>query len=215
MSLWRKAQHSQIRVEDSQVEVSDCQESPVPVLLRYHTEKPAVMPLWLRRIVGLPIVLLLLFAIGKASILVMFDNPLVKESALPHPIPMPALPEVLVDLPAAATIRCENSFSSAIAVALAQESVDVWTYPATYPSRPDDSVYDWTPSGNKGPRQGRIPLCASVQVTDFSWSSIEGEFFVKVQVSSKPQLEQDGKVAPEDDPKRSAGWIPLRLIVFS
>jgi len=176
------------------------------------------LPLWLKRVVGLPFVLLIVVTIGKATILIMFVNPLVAEVALPQPIPMPDLPPVLASLPASARIRDSELPSMASAEVSTQNYVDVWTNPATFPSRPDDSVYNWvynwTPSGDRGARQGRIPRGTHVQVTEYAWSSIEGEFFVRIQVASMHRLDQEGKSGQRNPPTHISGWIPINLLVF-
>ena len=172
------------------------------------------LPLWLKRMVGLPFVLLIVVTIGKATIFIMFVNPLVAEFALPQPIPMPDLPPVLASLPASARIRDSELPSMDSSEASTQNFVDVWTHPATFPSRPDDSVYDWTPSGDRGARQGRVPRGTQVRVTEYAWSSIEGEFFVRIQVASMRRPDQEGKSGQQNPPTHISGWIPINLLVF-
>ena len=172
------------------------------------------LPLWLKRMVGLPFVLLIVVTIGKATIFIMFVNPLVAEFALPQPIPMPDLPPVLASLPASARIRDSELPSMDSSEASTQNFVDVWTHPATFPSRPDDSVYNWTPSGDRGACQGRVPRGTHVQVTEYAWSSIEGEFFVRIQVASMHRPDQEGKSGQRNPPTHISGWIPINLLVF-
>lgn len=162
--------------------------------------------------IGLPIVLLIAVAIARATALIMFFNPVVAESALPQPILMPELPQELTSLPKLA--RTWRDGSTCMDTAEVSATVDLWTYPAIFPSRPDDSVYDWTPSGILGARQGQLPLCSLIQVTEYAWSEIDGEFYVRIQVASMASAEHEGESGQRGSSNQPSGWIPFRLLVF-
>jgi len=176
--------------------------------------KKATLLLWLKRGIGIPLCLLMLLTIGKATVLIMFVNQLGAEHALPQPIPMPDLPDDLENLPTSARIKCSGVMSADSASGPDQDLVNVWTYPATFPSPPDDSVFNWTPSGVRGALQGQVPRCTYVQITEYAWSSIDGEFYVKIQESTMPPPEQAGKSGQRMSSRQTSGWMPFRLLDF-
>ena len=176
--------------------------------------KTTAPSLWLKRMVGIPLIMVIVVTIAKSTNFIMFVNPFVADFALPQPIPMPDLPPVLASLPALAMIGGSELIGMDSDGASTQDLVDVWTTPATFPARPDNSVYNWTPDGDRGARQGRIPQGTHVQVTEYAWSSIEGEFFVRIQVISMSRPDQEGRSGQQNSPRRVSGWIPIDLLVF-
>ncbi len=107
----------------------------------------------------------------------------------PPLIPMPDIPAELTTLPAQAQIKCSHDAS------LNQGILYVWEYPGIYPADPDlDSLY----MGDRGRRLGSVRYCIEVQVVDYSWSEIDGEFWVRI--------------IPE---QAASGWISFSAVDFT
>ncbi len=119
----------------------------------------------------------ILALIGFLMFVIYLAFPLSMEHALPHPIPMPDVPEELVKLPAQAQIKCQDPENSGRAADSNEDSIRVWSYPGVLPPRPDDSAY-CASVADYGLEQGQIARCSEIQIIDFAWSEFDGEFLV-------------------------------------
>ena len=97
------------------------------------------------------------------------------EDTLPHPIPMPNTPVELATLPTRAEIRCRGT----VVPVAARDYVSVWARPGVNPDIPtgdSDSTY-WRPVEETHPQIGRLLQCTEVEVTNYAWSELGGEFY--------------------------------------
>lgn len=58
------------------------------------------------------------------------------------------------------------------------EHVDVWEFPGKYPTGEYESGVS---DGVLGRHQGELPFCREVQVLDYVWSEVDGEFWVHIE----------------------------------
>ncbi len=105
----------------------------------------------------------------------------------PPRIPMPALATELTALPIQAHTECSlNAYRNL-------GEIYVWEFPSIYPSGSrDNSAY----GGVRGESLGVVHHCAEIQVTDYAWSEVDGEFWVLIES------------------EQAAGWIPFEYVTF-
>lgn len=151
--------------------------------------------------------------IGFLLFVIYLAYPLSRENALPHPIPMPDLPEKLMTLPAQAQIKCHAPVVSGHDPDSDEDYISIWTYPGEFPRRPDDSAYH-PPVAKHGPIRGRITHCAEVQVTDLAWSEFDGEFYVWVEMADSTLVAHDVEFGKGADSVRASGWIRFGVLDF-
>ena len=106
----------------------------------------------------------------------------------PPRIPEPAIiPSELTSLPRPGQVYCSRGTSPDL------EHVDVWQFPGAYPTGDYDSGVNDSVLGR---HQGELPYCREVQVLDYAWSEVDGEFWVKVET------------------EEISGWVKYRYVGF-
>lgn len=97
----------------------------------------------------------------------------------------PIPPTWLVSLPQLAQTSCRGGPGSS------RGEVVVWELPGVEPSDANSAYM-----GERGQRQGSLPDCTEIMVTDFAWSKTDEEFWVHIETEG---LE---------------GWIPSHLVEY-
>jgi hypothetical protein len=120
------------------------------------------------------------------------------------PVPAPAMPERLTDLPKVGYILCDSSRSS----------VSLWEHPGTEPAD-KDSAYQ----GHTGNIVGTAQPCEAITVSKALWSEWDGAFYVLVETRHHTGwllerfVEFDRLPIPSPDTKKDA--LPVAAAVIS
>lgn len=127
---------------------------------------------------------------------------------------MPDTPMELRSLPSRARLYCPPSYDPSNPGA---SGTYVWEYPGITPERLDPiSIY----SGYRGKILGVARDCSEVEVVDFAWSELDGEFWLWIEpVPAKERRVREAlEVHPETwmlvEPGPVAGWISHSAVEF-
>lgn len=134
------------------------------------------------------------------------------EGTLPHPIPMPNTPVELATLPTRAEIRCRGT----VVPVAARDFVSVWARPGVDPDIPSgdsDSTY-WRPVEETHPQLGRLLQCTEVEVTNYAWSELGGEFYVYVEAVDAPLPEKGQEFWERIRAEQAPGWVLFDQLDF-
>ena len=100
---------------------------------------------------------------------------------------MPTLATELTALPIQAHTECSHDAN------MNRGGIYVWEYPSIYPAGGFDNSAFW---GVRGQSLGVVRHCTEIQVTDYAWSEVDGEFWVLIES------------------EQAAGWIPFESVSF-